>query len=158
MKKFLTFFCAALCCGWLLSGCSEDSGTDTPSLEAISLNKHALSLEVGGQETLTVSVVPETIEGLVFEWSSSNTGVATVDGSGVVKAVAAGEAVVKVSCEGKSDECTGNGQHGDRVCNGNPLFGGAAGRRDDDADGGGTSGRCGCDGYVDLDEPGRGEG
>lgn len=106
MKKFLTFFCAALCCGWLLSGCSEDSGTDTPSLETISLNKHALSLEVGGQETLTVSVVPETIEGLVFEWSSSNTGVATVDGSGVVKAVAVGEAVVKVSCEGKSDECT----------------------------------------------------
>ena len=106
MKKFITLMTVALLGGWLLSGCSEDSGTDTPSLEAISLNKHALSLEIGGQETLTVSVVPETIEGLVFEWSSSNTGVATVDGSGVVKAVAAGEAVVKVSCEGKSDECT----------------------------------------------------
>ena len=41
-----------------------------------------------------------------LNWESSNTGVATVDGTGKVTAVAAGTATIKVTCGGKEATCT----------------------------------------------------
>ena len=69
---------------------SVTSSSDPVTL-SVSLNKQALSLEVGQSEALV-----ETHKGQVeyVRWQSNDQGVATVDQSGVVKAVAEGTATI----------------------------------------------------------------
>ena len=64
---------------------------ETPETVTISLNKTELSLQAGATETLTATVTGSTES---VTWSSSATGVATVDNNGKVTAVAAGEATI----------------------------------------------------------------
>ncbi len=61
---------------------------------AITLNKTALSLAVGGEETLTVTPVPENGILQTVQWSSSNEAAATVDQTGKITAVAPGTATI----------------------------------------------------------------
>ena len=65
-----------------------------PSSISVSLNRQSLSLEVGQSETLV-----ETHRGEVeyVRWQSNNQGVATVNQSGLVNAVAVGQATISVS-------------------------------------------------------------
>lgn len=74
-----------------------------PSVE---LNKNTLSLTVGGNETLTASVVPVASS---VTWTSSATGVASVNSSGKVTAVSAGSATItaKITVDGTNytDTC-----------------------------------------------------
>ena len=103
MKKFFTFISIALC-SWLIYGCQESDST--VSLESVTLDSHELTLEVGEQEILTATASPEGIEGLVFEWISLNSDIASVNQDGVVTAKAAGNTVITVSCQGISDVCS----------------------------------------------------
>lgn len=66
-------------------------GETTPS---VTLNKSTLSLTVGNNETLTATVNPVASS---VTWSSSATGVASVNQSGKVTAVSAGSATITAS-------------------------------------------------------------
>ena len=75
----------------------------------VTLNKTALTLTAGQTQTLTATVSPPGAANQALTWSSSNTGVATVDASGNVKAVAAGTATITAMAQdgsGKSGSCT----------------------------------------------------
>lgn len=71
----------------------------------ISLNKAALSLTVGGSEQLNATVQPADTTDTV-KWSSDNTDVATVDGTGKVTAVGIGTATITAKVGDHTAECT----------------------------------------------------
>jgi uncharacterized protein YjdB len=68
------------------------------SVTGITLNKTSLELLVGGEETLTYTIEPETATNKEVEWKSLNPEVATVE-NGLVKAVSVGETTIEVSTE-----------------------------------------------------------
>ena len=72
---------------------------------SVSLNKTALTLDVGKSYTLTKTVSPSNAV-TSYTWSSSNTSVATVDGNGKVTAKKAGTATITVkTANGKTASC-----------------------------------------------------
>ena len=74
----------------------------TPS--SITLDKNELTLYVGNTSTLHATTVPTNVYGWDIQWYSTNPAVATVN-SGVVTAIALGEADVVVTCGDVSDTC-----------------------------------------------------
>lgn len=62
----------------------------TPS--SVTMDKTALTLEVGGSSVVRAIVLPENADNKSVTWSSSNNSVATVTSEGYVQAVAPGEA------------------------------------------------------------------
>ena len=76
----------------------------TKPATAIYLNKSAITLTVGGEETLTATVTPSDSTDTVV-WSSSKEDVATVT-NGKVKAISAGTAVITAKAGDKSATCT----------------------------------------------------
>ena len=72
---------------------------------SVSLNKTALTLDVGKSYTLTKTVSPSNAV-TSYTWSSSNTSVATVDSNGKVTAKASGTATIMVkTSNGKTANC-----------------------------------------------------
>lgn len=69
------------------------------------MNKSALTLAEGSNETLTATVSLTDADGAV-SWSSNNTSVATVDSNGKVTAVASGTATITATIGSKSATCT----------------------------------------------------
>ncbi|MGM9551176.1 MAG: Ig domain-containing protein [Clostridia bacterium] len=69
---------------------------DNISVTGVSLNKTTANLTVGGTETLTATVTPDTATNKAITWESSNTSVATVE-NGKVTAKAAGTATITVT-------------------------------------------------------------
>ena len=97
--KFLTLFLSAA----LLAACSED---DNPvAVSGITLDKPTLELTVGETGRLTVTVTPEDAADKNVVWKSGNTAAATVDDSGLVTAVAAGNATITATAGGKQATC-----------------------------------------------------
>lgn len=81
---------------------------DAPKLpvavSGVTLDKSSLTLEVGGEATLTATVAPEDADDKTVTWSSDKESVATVVG-GKVTAVAEGEATITATAGGKSATC-----------------------------------------------------
>ena len=82
------------------AGCGPDEPDNptpptptTVAVTGVSLNKSSMTLTEGGSETLTATVAPSNATNTGVSWSSSNTGVATVNG-GQVTAVKAGTATI----------------------------------------------------------------
>ena len=74
-------------------------------VESIGLATHDISLIVGEEATLTVSVSPSDATDKTLSWSSSNPDIAIVE-EGTVHALSVGQTFVTVSSSnGKSDEC-----------------------------------------------------
>ena len=117
MKKgFLTVVVALLCamvCAFGLVACNNNetpnengnNGTQTVAVESVTLNKTQLTLDVGGEETLTATVTPDNATDKTVTWSSDNTAVATVE-NGKITAVAAGTAMITATAGDKSATCT----------------------------------------------------
>jgi uncharacterized protein YjdB len=78
------------------------------SVTGVTLNKTAMSLEVGETGTLTATVLPDNATNKAVTWTSSNTTVATVSADGKVTAKAAGTATitVKTADGNKTATCT----------------------------------------------------
>lgn len=73
---------------------------------AVVLNKEAISMSVGEQQTLVAAVLPAETTIKTVQWSSSNTAVATVS-NGVVTAKGPGTAVITATANsGAKDTCT----------------------------------------------------
>ena len=117
MKKgFLTVVVALLCamvCAFGLVACNNNetpnengnNGTQTVAVESVTLNKTQLTLDVGGEETLTATVAPDNVTDKTVTWSSDNAAVATVE-NGKVTAVSAGSATITATAGDKSATCT----------------------------------------------------
>jgi uncharacterized protein YjdB/serine/threonine protein kinase len=75
-------------------------------VSGVSVSKTSLTLKGGASSTLTATVSPDNATDKSVTWSSSDTGVATVDG-GKVTAKAVGTATIKVKTKdgGKTAEC-----------------------------------------------------
>ncbi|MBR3441775.1 MAG: Ig-like domain-containing protein [Bacteroidales bacterium] len=85
------------------AGCGPDEPDNptpptptTVAVTGVSLNKSSMTLTEGVSETLTATVAPSNATNTGVSWSSSNTGVATVNG-GQVTAVKAGTATITVT-------------------------------------------------------------
>ena len=79
-------------------------GTEVTS---VTLNKSALSLEVGKTGQLSATVLPNSATNKSVSWSSNNEAVATVSSKGIVTAKKAGTAVITATAvNGKSASCT----------------------------------------------------
>ena len=70
----------------------------------VTVSRESIELEVGQSQKLIVSVDPADVADKTVEWKSSDEKVATVE-DGLVTAVAAGEATITVTSNGKSDSC-----------------------------------------------------
>ena len=69
-------------------------GTYVVPVTGVSLNESSITLDVGGNQTLTATVTPENATNKKVRWTSDNETVATVSEDGVVTAVAGGTAVI----------------------------------------------------------------
>ena len=69
-------------------------GTYVVPVTGVSLDESSITLDVGGNQTLTATVTPEDATNKKVRWSSDNEDVATVSEDGVVTAVAGGTAVI----------------------------------------------------------------
>ncbi|MGE5398332.1 MAG: Ig-like domain-containing protein [Chitinophagales bacterium] len=94
--------------GGYTATCEVDSDNIGPlKVCEVTLNKTTLTLISGQSETLVATVLPPEAGNKNVTWSSSNTGIVTVDQNGKVTAIAAGEANVTVTTEegGYSASC-----------------------------------------------------
>jgi len=64
---------------------------------SISLNKTSLSLGIGDEVTLSVTILPDNANDKSYTWSSSDSSIASVDNSGKVTARANGNATIKAT-------------------------------------------------------------
>ena len=73
----------------------------------VTLSKTVLTLETGASETLTASIAPKDATNQKVSWKSDKPEIATVDASGKVTGVKAGEATITVTTEdgGKTATC-----------------------------------------------------
>jgi trimeric autotransporter adhesin len=96
----------ALCLAALGCGGGGGGGTTGPApIESISVTLAQSSIVIGDHTSGSATArdaSSNVLSGRAMTWSSSNSGVATVDGTGVVTAVAAGTAGITASSEGKS--------------------------------------------------------
>ena len=72
----------------------------------VTLDQSELTLTVGDTETLTATVSPDDATDKTVTWSSDNTGVATVDSTGKVTAVAGGTATITVTATNGTEDTT----------------------------------------------------
>lgn len=81
--------------------------TGSTEVTSVTLNKSALSLEVGKTGKLSATVWPDSAANKSITWSSSKTDVASVSSDGTVTANKAGKAVITATAtNGKSASCT----------------------------------------------------
>lgn len=97
--------------GGALTG--DVTGTVIYKVTGVSLNMTELTLTEGDSETLTASIAPTDATNQKVTWSSSAEGVATVDASGNVTAVAEGTAIITAATVdgGKTATCTVTVEH-----------------------------------------------
>ena len=83
------------------------AGMVTVPVDSVEPDRTALTLHQGGVYTLRAKVKPGNATDQAVSWASSNTGVATVDGSGEVTAVSPGTATITVTTMdgGKTAKC-----------------------------------------------------
>jgi len=80
---------------WLslsICSCQKDEPDVANDDLAISLDKTELTIEAGGSERLTASFSPSDAENTAHEWRTSDPEIATVDETGMVNAIAPGQA------------------------------------------------------------------
>jgi uncharacterized protein YjdB len=82
------------------------SATVTVPLTNIALNKMSASMVKGASDQLSVTYNPvDTTDDKTVTWTSSNTNVATVDASGLIKAIGGGTATIRATVGSKITEC-----------------------------------------------------
>ncbi len=101
-KRFLIallFLVSVVACALGLAACA------TVRVTSVTLNKTELTLDVGGKETLTATVLPDNASNKTVEWTSEDSDIATVS-SGKITAVSEGATTVTATADGVSATCT----------------------------------------------------
>lgn len=98
MKRKLLFLSILALLGGALAGCSGKDDT-VREVSSISVKPGNIIISPGQIHTLSVETVPAGITDLTLTWSSSEPGVATVDGNGTVTGIAVGETVVTAATD-----------------------------------------------------------
>ncbi|MBR4166290.1 MAG: Ig-like domain-containing protein [Bacteroidales bacterium] len=109
--------------GGKTASCTVTVTNPAVPVQSVSLDKTTLDLNVGENATLVATVLPENADDKTVTWSSNNTAVATVDATGKVTAVAAGEAVITVTTTDGSKTATCTVKVNDKEANhpGDPI-------------------------------------
>ncbi|MEG1876777.1 MAG: Ig-like domain-containing protein, partial [Lachnospiraceae bacterium] len=81
------------------ASCAVTVAAATVPASKITLNKATLALSLQAAETLVATIEPSTATNKIVKWSSSNTGIATVDAAGKVTAVGKGIAKITAATE-----------------------------------------------------------
>ncbi|MCR3758259.1 Ig-like domain-containing protein [Clostridium felsineum] len=86
----------------------KDGNINTPATtNSVNLNKTTDALMTGQTDTLTASVLPDDAKNKTVTWSSSDSSIASVDNSGKITAVKAGQAtIMATTVDGKKASCT----------------------------------------------------
>jgi len=79
--------------------------SDAIEPQSVTLNKNDAEVEIGQQLSLSATVAPSDATPKTVYWSSTNPSIATVNSSGAVTAVAAGECDILVRCVDKVAVC-----------------------------------------------------
>ncbi len=91
---------------WSASEPSEAVSVATVAVTGVTLDRSAVTLYAGAATQLSAAVVPADATNPAVTWTSSDTAVASVNASGLVTAVAAGEATITATAGEYSDACT----------------------------------------------------
>ena len=84
----------------------EKASPATIPVSSVKLDKTSLGLKEGEEAQLTATVEPDNASDKSLSWKSSDTGIATVSSTGLVKALAEGSASITVSSgNGKTATC-----------------------------------------------------
>lgn len=77
------------------------------AVTGVTLNNHTVTMEKGGVDTLVATVEPPDAHNRNITWSSSNTGIVTVDQNGHITGVNTGSATITVTTQdgGFTDTC-----------------------------------------------------
>ena len=106
MKRFSFILAAALLIPAWFSSCEKIEKTEEKvSVESVKLDQSRLDLTVGETKSLTATVSPYHATDKQVIWTSSAPEVASVNESGLVKAVKAGSATITATADGKKAEC-----------------------------------------------------
>ena len=99
----IEIFAIALSIGISSCGGGDDPINDvtptpkTVKVESVSLSKTTLSIEEGGEQTITVTISPSNATNKKYTLTSSDSNILTVDENGKVKAIKSGEATITVT-------------------------------------------------------------
>ena len=95
-------------CGNNATESSDDSviQSSVEQQHTVTLDKTEITLFVGQTEVLTATVKPISASGKTRGWRSSDGTVAIVDGTGAVVAKKEGVAIITVTVDGVSAQCT----------------------------------------------------
>lgn len=90
-------------------GGSNDGGSAPAPVATVTVSPSSGTIQVGG--TLQLTATPKdqngnALSGRTITWSSSNTSIATVTSSGLVRGVAAGTVTIRATSEGKTGQAT----------------------------------------------------
>ncbi|MEE1296055.1 MAG: carbohydrate binding domain-containing protein [Bifidobacterium sp.] len=85
---------------------TPDPEPTTIPVSSVTISPATKTVSVGATTTLSATVAPSDATNPLIAWSSSDTDVATVDGTGKVTARAAGTATITASADGKSVQAT----------------------------------------------------
>ena len=88
--------------------CTVTVKAATVAVTSVTLDKTSLALQIGESAILNATVKPDNATNKEVTWSSSNTGIATVDANGKVTAKAAGNATITATAKdgsGKKATC-----------------------------------------------------
>ena len=80
--------------GYLVASCMVTVSQADRHVAGIALDKSSLSMDVGGKAVLTATLQPSDASLREVDWTSDNSGVATVDQNGNVRAVSPGKATI----------------------------------------------------------------
>ena len=104
MKKFYRIALAMAAFAVVLASCTKSEPViGTNDSDGVFINKCATTLIKGSSEKLVVTVTPKSDTHI--QWESSNPAIATVDGQGVVTAVAAGKVDIIAKTGGGNVKC-----------------------------------------------------
>lgn len=103
MKRQITII-ALLSLAAASVSCNEEPEAK-PQVESIEVTPSSLEMEVGQEQSLTVTYHPEDAEDKTTVWSSSSETAVSVDQNGKVTALAPGEAVITARCGEASADC-----------------------------------------------------
>ena len=87
--------------------CAFNAAAATVAVQSVAVSPATVSLEPGKTASVGAVITPSNATNTAVTWSSSNTGIATVDGSGKITAVAAGSATITATTAdgGKKGTC-----------------------------------------------------